>query len=153
MLIQIRIQINDHVAWMSCLRSKQCPFLRRPGRLSAIQHVSTLNLWSRQQWDEGCFSIGEFSAKLSISVYAVVCYICHGRPDVLHKLPCMVVMALSNHVALEAVWDREVETWKQRLMRWAVRRCYLGTVQRRRSAEDPRSLCEVRSVQHTRGPW
>lgn len=93
MPIQIRIQINDHVLWMSCLKNKHCSFLRRPGGLSAIQHVSTLKLWLRQQWDEGRFSIGEFSAKLSISVYAVVCYICHGRPDMLHKLHCMVVMA------------------------------------------------------------
>lgn len=36
----------------------------------------------------------------------------HGRPDRLHKLLCMVVMALSNQVALEAAWEREVETWK-----------------------------------------
>lgn len=73
----------DKYACSSKLESKspilfsECSFLRRPGRLSAIQHVSTLKLWSRQQWDEGCFSIGGFSAKLSISVYAVVCYICH----------------------------------------------------------------------------
>lgn len=44
-----------------CTKNKHRSFLRHPGSLSVILVVSTLTLWLRQQWDEGCFSIVVFS--------------------------------------------------------------------------------------------
>lgn len=48
---------------MSCTKNKHRFLFRCPSSLSVILHVSTLKLWLRQQWDEGCFSIGYLSAK------------------------------------------------------------------------------------------
>lgn len=61
-----RMQINHHLVCVSCTKNKHCSILRRPSRLPVMLHVSTLKLWLRRQRDEGCFSIGYFSAKLSI---------------------------------------------------------------------------------------
>lgn len=58
------MQINHHLLCASCTKNKHCSILHRPSSLPVMLHVSTLKLWSRQQWDEGSFSIGYFSAKM-----------------------------------------------------------------------------------------
>lgn len=150
MLIQIKIQImfSERLAWRTN-SALPCAVL------VVCQRYSTQAPWSCG-WDSNemrdVFPLGSFQQNYPFRFMQLFVTSVTGG-----QTCCTSCIAwwwwLSNHVALEAVGDREVETWKQRLMRWVVRRCYRGTVQRRRSAEDPHSLFEVHSVQHTRGPW
>lgn len=142
-IVVIMGEFKSTIIFFACLTRRTTSVFHRARSLIAIQHASKQACWNcGLDGDEmrDVFPLVRFPNQIVLGRFTLLFVTCvparhpHGRVYVLLYMQHMhgarrAPWAIIWLHAVEGIRVREVERWKQRLMRWAVHFCYQGAVQ------------------------